>query len=45
MTAFNDGFGGQSVPNCISPRPPFAIFGFRTGTPEGVASIGLGLSK
>src|SRR5215471_6337785 len=24
----NDGFGGQSVPNCISPRSPFASFGF-----------------
>jgi hypothetical protein len=41
----HDGFGSQSVPNCISPRPPFASFGFRTGAPDRIASIGLDLSK
>jgi hypothetical protein len=39
----NDGFGGQSVPNRISPRPPLASFGVRTGA--AVALIGLDLSK
>jgi hypothetical protein len=41
----NDGFGSQSVPNRISPRPPFAILGPRAGASERIASIGLDLSK
>ena len=41
----NDGFGSQSLPDRISPRPPFAIFGSWTSAPERIASIGLDLSK
>jgi hypothetical protein len=35
----------KSVPDRSSPRSPFAVFGFRTGAPERIASIGLDLSK
>ena len=41
----NDRFGRQSVPNCISPRPPFASFSFRTSAPERIGAIGFDLSK
>jgi hypothetical protein len=41
----NDGFGRQSMSDCVLPRPPFAIGGFGTGAPERIASIGLDLSK
>jgi hypothetical protein len=41
----NDGFGSQSVPNCISPRPPFASVSFRTCALECVASVGFDLSE
>jgi hypothetical protein len=40
-----------SKPHCrccharISPRPPFAVFGFWAGAPERIASIFLDLSK
>src|SRR5262245_41873929 len=41
----NDGLRRQSMSDCVLPRPPFAIFGFRPGAPQRIASIGLDLSK
>ena len=41
----NDGFGGQSVPSCVLPRPSFASFALWTGASERIASIGVDLSK
>src|SRR6516165_9465555 len=41
----NDGFRRQSMSDCVLPRPPFAIFGFRPGAAQRIAPIGLDLSK
>src|SRR5262245_2428358 len=41
----NDGLRRQSMSDCVLPRPPFAVFGFRTGAAQRIASIGLDLSK
>ena len=41
----NDGLRRQSMSDCVLPRPPFSIFGFRPGAPQRIASIGLDLSE
>jgi hypothetical protein len=41
----DDSFGRQTMSDCIVPRSPFSIFGFRTRAAERIASIGLDLSK
>src|SRR5262249_28743734 len=41
----NDGLRRQSMSDCVLPRPPFAIFGFRPSAPQRIASIGLDLSE
>ena len=40
---FDDGFGAQSVPDCVSPRMLFAGLGIWTGASIGVAPIGFDL--
>src|SRR5262245_61817799 len=41
----NDGLRRQSMSDCVLPRPPFAVFGFRPGAARRIASIGLDLSE
>src|SRR2546430_8360088 len=41
----DDGFRAQTMPDRVPPRPAFALLGVGTGASDGVASVGLNLSK